>query len=148
MCPRVQRLQPLPHNSMKENRHLSWKEQVYTLVPGLRCRECSLRMSLYSGGIGQMPRNTFFRIVRGSLTAFALAGLAVCALAETMVEYSAETRFQLDLHVSDAVLMTLLPAGWTANVATQGPAKDCNLRAVFIDRQTINGPDGKPVGTS
>jgi len=31
-------------------------------------------------------------------------------------------------------------------VATQGAAKDANLRVVFIDRLTINGPDGKPVG--
>ena len=38
------------------------------------------------------------------------------------------------------------PSGWTPNVAVQGPAKDCNLRAVFIDRVSINGPDGKPVG--
>src|SRR4029453_8302799 len=29
---------------------------------------------------------------------------------------------------------------------TQGPAKDCNLRAIFVDRMTINGPDGKPIG--
>src|SRR5207237_3874227 len=42
--------------------------------------------------------------------------------------------------------MPYLPAGFTLNVATQGPAKDCNLRAVFIDRVTINAPDGKPVG--
>jgi hypothetical protein len=40
----------------------------------------------------------------------------------------------------------LLPAGWSLNVAAQGPAKDTNLRAVFVDRITINGPDGKPVG--
>ncbi len=32
------------------------------------------------------------------------------------------------------------------NIAAQGAAKDCNLRAVFIDRVTINGPDGKPIG--
>lgn len=57
-----------------------------------------------------------------------------------------ETRFQLDLLVPDGVLKSYLPAGWTPNVATQGPAKDCNLRAVFIDRMTVNGPDGKPVG--
>jgi hypothetical protein len=63
-----------------------------------------------------------------------------------MAEYSAEARFQLDLHVPDAALRALLPAGFTLNVATQGPAKDANLRAVFIDRMTINGPDGKPVG--
>jgi hypothetical protein len=65
-----------------------------------------------------------------------------------MVEYSAETRFQLDCHVPDDALIALLPAGWTSSVATQGPAKDANLRVVFIDRITINGPDGKPVGTT
>jgi hypothetical protein len=66
--------------------------------------------------------------------------------AQTLTEFSAEARFQLDLHVPDAVLASMLPAGFTPNVATQGPAKDCNLRAIFVDRMTINGPDGKPVG--
>jgi hypothetical protein len=68
------------------------------------------------------------------------------SVAGTMVEFSNETRFQLDLHVPEAALATYLPPGWTPNVAAQGPAKDCNLRAVFIDRVTINGPDGKPLG--
>src|SRR5438552_8627101 len=63
-----------------------------------------------------------------------------------MVEYRAEARFQLDLHVPDAGLMPFLPQGFTLNVAAQGAAKDANLRAVFINRVTINGPDGKPVG--
>jgi hypothetical protein len=85
-------------------------------------------------------------IVWALLAISALAGFARYASAETMVEYSAETRFQLDLHVPEAALAALLPAGWTLNVAAQGAAKDCNLRAVFIDRVTINGPDGKPVG--
>jgi hypothetical protein len=67
-------------------------------------------------------------------------------LAQTLQESSSETRFQLDLKVPDAALMSYLPKGWTPNVAAQGAAKDCNLRAVFIDRVTINGPDGKPVG--
>jgi len=75
-----------------------------------------------------------------------LAGLVGYAGAETMLEYSSEARFQLDLHVPDAVLQSFLPPGWTPNIATQGAAKDANLRAVFIDRMTINGPDGKPVG--
>src|SRR5262245_44774793 len=66
--------------------------------------------------------------------------------AQTPVEYSAEARFQLDLHVSDAALAGFVPQGWSLNVAAQGPAKDCNLRAIFVDRMTINGPDGKPVG--
>jgi hypothetical protein len=68
------------------------------------------------------------------------------ASGQTLVEFSSEARFQLDLHVPDAAIATYLPQGWTPNVATQGPAKDANLRAIFIDRITINGPDGKPVG--
>lgn len=74
------------------------------------------------------------------------AVLAPFAMAQTLQEYSAETRFQLDLKVPEAALASYLPKGWTLNVAAQGAAKDCNLRAVFIDRVTINGPDGKPVG--
>jgi hypothetical protein len=76
----------------------------------------------------------------------AFAALSVFAIAQTSPEHSAETRFQLDLHVPDAALAAYLPKGWTPNVATQGPAKDCNLRVIFIDRLTINGADGKPVG--
>jgi len=75
-----------------------------------------------------------------------LTTFASHALAQTMVEHSSEARFQLDLHVPDAALMSYLPQGFALNVATQGPAKDANLRAVFIDRVTINAPDGKPVG--
>jgi len=75
----------------------------------------------------------------------ALAFSAV-AIAQAPVELSAEARFQLDLHVPEAALAAMLPSGFTPNVAAQGPAKDCNLRAIFVDRLTVNGPDGKPVG--
>jgi hypothetical protein len=75
-----------------------------------------------------------------------VAALGGTADAQTTLENSAEARFQLDLHVPDAALAALLPTGFTLNVATQGPAKDANLRAIFVDRMTINGPDGKPVG--
>jgi hypothetical protein len=95
-----------------------------------------------------MRRYFFLRATLCLLGASGVAGLAISASAQTMVEYSAETRLQLDLHVPDGALATFLPAGWTPSVATQGPAKDANLRAVFIDRMTINGPDGKPVGTT
>jgi hypothetical protein len=84
--------------------------------------------------------------MRKSLAAAALLLLSPYASAQTPVENSAEARFQLDLHVPDAALAALVPAGFTLNVATQGAAKDANLRAVFIDRVTINGADGKPVG--
>jgi hypothetical protein len=63
-----------------------------------------------------------------------------------VLEQSMEARFQLDLHVSETALSALLPAGFTSSVASQGPAKDCNLRAIFVDRTTVNGPDGKPIG--
>jgi hypothetical protein len=71
---------------------------------------------------------------------------AAPAFAQTPLETSSEIRFQLDLHVPEAALTPLLPPGFTLSVATQGPAKDCNLRAIFVDRLTINGPDGKPLG--
>jgi hypothetical protein len=82
------------------------------------------------------------------MTRLFVAWLAVGGLmsAQTLQENSSETRFQLDLKVPEAALLSYLPSGWTPNVAVQGAAKDCNLRAVFIDRVTINGPDGKPVG--
>ncbi|OLE73924.1 MAG: hypothetical protein AUG12_03205 [Acidobacteria bacterium 13_1_20CM_2_57_8] len=80
------------------------------------------------------------------LATAALAVLAQFTNAQTAVEYSSEARFQLDLRVPDAVLNSFLPPGWMPNIATQGAAKDANLRAVFIDRVTINAPDGKPIG--
>lgn len=66
------------------------------------------------------------------------------AMAQTLVETSAEHRFQLDFHVNDAALAKLLPAGWEPVIATQGAAKDANLRMIFIDRLGIAGADGKP----
>ena len=87
-----------------------------------------------------------FDIIAPMQHALLFAALAPFAIAQTLQEYSSETRFQLDLKVPDAALASYLPKGWTPNVAAQGAAKDCNLRAVFINRVTINGPDGKPVG--
>ena len=95
-----------------------------------------------------MLSNSFSRVIRVLTAACALAALAGHADAQKIAESSAETRFQLDLHVPDAALAAFLPAGWSSIVATQGPAKDANLRAVFIDRLTINGPDGKPIGST
>jgi len=71
---------------------------------------------------------------------------ATSVLAETPIEQSNETRFQLDFKVPDAALAAFLPAGFTTNVSTTGAAKDCNLRVVFIDRVTINAPDSSPKG--
>jgi len=88
-----------------------------------------------------------FRIaIRNWMAMSALAMLALCAHAQSPVESSSETRFQLDFQVPDNALKAYLPAGWTSAAAAQGPAKDCNLRGIFIDRVTINAPDGKPAG--
>ena len=90
------------------------------------------------------------RCSRLASAAVILAGIylghAPAAEGQTLLEFSAEARFQLDFHVPDAALMAMLPPGFTLNVATQGPAKDANIRVIFVDRMTINGPDGKPVG--
>lgn len=76
----------------------------------------------------------------------ACIAVALMAGAQTAIESSGEARFQLDFHVPDAALAALLPQGFMPNVATQGPAKDANIRVIFVDRMTINGADGKPVG--
>jgi hypothetical protein len=94
--------------------------------------------------VRHQPRS--FDVLRVALTVSALVLPSQYANAQTALESSAETRFQLDLHVPDGAIAALLPTGFTLNVATQGAAKDANLRAVFIDRVTINAPDGKPVG--
>ena len=84
------------------------------------------------------------RRIYAVLTGLTLCLLASGAPAQMLLENSLETRFQIDLKVPDAALNSFFPDGFTSSVAPQGPAKDCNLRLVFIDRITINGPDSKP----
>jgi hypothetical protein len=76
------------------------------------------------------------------------AGFVQTADAQTFVEQSAEVRMQLDLAVPKEALQKLLPSGWEPAVATAGPAKDCNVRMIFVDRVDINGQDGAPKGTN
>ena len=82
------------------------------------------------------------------LTVAACAVFAQAAEAQTFVEQSAEVRMQLDLAVPKEALQKLLPAGWEPAVATAGPAKDCNVRMIFVDRIDINAQDGAPHGTN
>jgi hypothetical protein len=76
------------------------------------------------------------------------AGYAQTAAAQTFVEQSAEVRMQLDLAVPKEALQKLLPAGWEPAVANAGPAKDCNVRMIFVDRIDINAQDGSPKGSN
>jgi len=64
----------------------------------------------------------------------------------TVLAQSSEYRFQMDFHVNEAALAKMLPAGWVSNMAAQGPAKDANMRLIFIDAGNIVGPDNKPLG--
>jgi hypothetical protein len=79
-----------------------------------------------------------------SVGAVGIGGRHACA--ETLIEHSAEARLQLDFRVPDAALQRALPAGWEPLIATAGPAKDANLRLIFVDRVGITDADGKPVG--
>jgi hypothetical protein len=81
------------------------------------------------------------------LAAGAVGGTMQSASADTLIENSAEYRFQLDFHVNDAALQKLLPAGWETVIAAQGPAKDANLRVIFIDRVDVTNPDNTPKTT-
>jgi hypothetical protein len=80
-----------------------------------------------------------------ALVGVASALLAWPANAETFIEHSAEVRMQLDFRVPDAALKSMLPDGWEPVIATAGPAKDANLRMIFIDRVDITKADGQPV---
>ena len=84
--------------------------------------------------------------------AFGVLGLvalmAAPAAAQTVAEESIESRFQLDFQVSDAAVKKFLPAGWELNVATTGPATNCNLRVIFIDRIAVTAGDGKATGAN
>ena len=83
--------------------------------------------------------------VFGAVVALA-ATAAMGANAQTFLEQAIEHRFQLDFHVPDAALQKMLPAGWEPAIAAMGPAKDCNLRMIFIDRVDVLGMDGRPLG--
>lgn len=72
-----------------------------------------------------------------------LVSFVPVASAQTVIEQAAEHRYQIDFRVNDAALAKMLPAGWETVIATQGPAKDCNLRMIFIDRMAIMVEGGK-----
>jgi len=75
-----------------------------------------------------------------------LVGFAPQAGAQTVIENSVEAQFQLDVHVPDAALAAMIPAGFTLNVSQQGAAARANLRVLFVDRLTIHNAEGQPVG--
>jgi hypothetical protein len=89
-----------------------------------------------------MMRN-FLLLAALMLTAPAVAQAPAPAAAANIVEKSSDYRFQMDYQVNQAALNKLLPAGWESAVAAQGPAKDCNIRLIFVERSNIVGPDNR-----
>ena len=82
----------------------------------------------------------------GILAATVIVAAAGVSAAQTIVEHGAEHRLQLDFHVPDAALAAFLPADWKPNIATSGPAKDANIRVIFIDRVAVTDAAGKLAG--
>ncbi len=85
-------------------------------------------------------------MLAGPLLLQGAGAYAQSAPAPSILERASEYRFQLDLHVNDAALAKMLPSGWISNAATTGPAKDSNLRMIFIDRIDVLGPENKVLG--
>ena len=86
------------------------------------------------------------RVILGMAIAALIASASPNASAQTLSEETIESRLQLDFHVPDAAIKTFVPPGWDIQIAPSGPAKDCNLRVIFIDRVNVTGADGKPLG--
>jgi hypothetical protein len=95
-----------------------------------------------------MRRSIAFCAGGAVIAAGAMLGEARHAGAQALVENSAEFRMQLDFRVPDAALQKMLPTGWEPVIATQGPAKDCNIRLIFIDRVDVTGADNTPKTSS
>ena len=91
-------------------------------------------------------RHTVAGILGATLMCCSLDASAQSTAPPAVPEQSIESRLQIDFHVSEDALAQILPPGWDLAVATSGPAKDCNLRLIFIDRMSVNGTDGKPLG--
>lgn len=85
-------------------------------------------------------------MMAAALALLPMGAAAQDGAASTVLQQSSEYRFQMDFQVDAAALARLLPPGWTSAAAAQGPAKDCNLRLIFIDRLGVTGPDGKLLG--
>jgi hypothetical protein len=100
--------------------------------------------------VRNMMRRIFQTLFLGTTTMLAVGQAQAQAPAAppplNVLEQSSEYRFQLDLHVNDAALAGMLPAGWESAAATQGGAKDANLRLIFVDCVNIVGPDNKVLG--
>ena len=66
------------------------------------------------------------------------------ASAQSITEWSTETRVTLSVHVNDSALQRLLPPGWTSAPSTAASNRGANLTVAFVDRQLALDGQGKP----
>ena len=78
----------------------------------------SMRILRLSPAASRLPLPEGEGLMRALFALSFVLALTPCAGAQTMVEHSSEARFQLDLHVPDAALMSYIPQGFTLNIAT------------------------------
>lgn len=67
--------------------------------------------------------------------------------AQTVTEWSTETRVALSFHVNDSVLARHLPAGWASVPSTVATNRGANLTVTFVDRLFATDAQGKPYRT-
>lgn len=81
-------------------------------------------------------------------TALMLGGfVATWASAQTVTEWSAETRTTLSFHVNESAVQRLLPPGWTVAPSAAAANRGGNLNVVLIERQLVLDGHGKPLRT-
>ena len=81
-------------------------------------------------------------------TAFMLgAFVATSASAQSVTEWSTETRTTLSFHVNEAAVQRLLPPGWTVAPSAAAANRGGNLNVVLIERQLVLDGQGKLLRT-
>lgn len=85
---------------------------------------------------------TLFRRLALSLVTMSVMATPI-AWAQSVTEWSGETRVALSFHVNDAALQKMLPPGWTSAPSVGAGNKGANLTVNFIDRQVVDDGQGK-----
>jgi hypothetical protein len=69
------------------------------------------------------------------------------AYAQTVTEWSSESRTSLSFKVDADAVQRLLPAGWVSAPSTSAGTPDANLTVTFMERVIVLDPKGAPVRT-
>lgn len=90
-----------------------------------------------------------------TMLSFATRGIALmlmvgsvnAAAAQTVTEWSTESRLALSFRVNEAAAQRLLPPGWTLAPSAAPANRGGNLTVSMIERQLVLDPQGKPLRT-